>query len=70
MSEGPFGGQRMDTPWKTENWFVSPWNFLEDVKKDYHPPKKVRIHDVTLRDGEQQHRINTVFPLPDPEIFP
>jgi isopropylmalate/homocitrate/citramalate synthase len=42
------------TPWKTENWFVSPWNYLEVVTKDFHPPAKVRIHDVTLRDGEQQ----------------
>ena len=57
MGKGPFGGQMMDTPWKTENWFVSPWNFLEDVRKDYQPPKKVKIHDVTLRDGEQQSRI-------------
>ena len=43
-----------DTPWKTKNWFVSPWNYLDEVKKDFHPPDKVKIHDVTLRDGEQQ----------------
>ncbi len=41
-------------PWKTENWFVSPWNYLEEVTKDFCPPEKVRIHDITLRDGEQQ----------------
>lgn len=40
--------------WKTDNWFVSPWNYLEEVTKGFNPPKKVRIHDVTLRDGEQQ----------------
>ena len=44
----------MSTPWKTDNWFVSPWNYLEEVTKDFKPPKKVKIHDVTLRDGEQQ----------------
>ena len=44
----------MSTPWKTENWFVSPWNYLGEVTRDFHPPKKVLIHDVTLRDGEQQ----------------
>jgi len=33
---------------------VSPWNYLEEVRKDFDPPEKVRIHDVTLRDGEQQ----------------
>jgi isopropylmalate/homocitrate/citramalate synthase len=41
-------------PWKSDNWFVSPWNFLEEVTKDFHPPKQVKIHDITLRDGEQQ----------------
>jgi len=41
-------------PWKSENWFVSPWNFLGEVTKDFHPPKQVKIHDITLRDGEQQ----------------
>ena len=44
----------MSTPWKTENWFVSPWNYLNEVTKDFTPPKKVIVHDVTLRDGEQQ----------------
>ena len=45
---------RKATPWKTDNWFVSPWNYLEEVTQGFKPPKKVRIHDVTLRDGEQQ----------------
>ena len=40
--------------WKTDNWYVSPWNYLEEVTRGFNPPKKVRIHDVTLRDGEQQ----------------
>ena len=44
----------MRTPWKTDNWFVSPWNYLREVTKDFRPPKKVKIHDITLRDGEQQ----------------
>ncbi|MGZ8203642.1 MAG: LeuA family protein [Burkholderiales bacterium] len=41
-------------PWKTHNWFVSPWNFAEEVLKDLHFPKQIKIHDITLRDGEQQ----------------
>lgn len=41
-------------PWKTDHWFVSPWNYLEEVTKGFSPPKQVKIHDVTLRDGEQQ----------------
>ncbi len=41
-------------PWKTDNWYVSSWNYLEEVTKGFKPPKTVRIHDITLRDGEQQ----------------
>jgi isopropylmalate/homocitrate/citramalate synthase len=40
--------------WKTEHWFVSPWNYLPEVTRDFAPPKQVKIHDITLRDGEQQ----------------
>ena len=42
------------TPWKTDHWFVSPWNYVKEVTEDFHPPKRVKIHDITLRDGEQQ----------------
>jgi isopropylmalate/homocitrate/citramalate synthase len=41
-------------PWKTEHWHVSPWNYEEEVTRDFQAPKKVKIHDITLRDGEQQ----------------
>ena len=41
-------------PWKTDNWFVSPWNFAEEVRKDLNFPQQIKIHDITLRDGEQQ----------------
>jgi isopropylmalate/homocitrate/citramalate synthase len=43
-----------DHPWKTPNWHVSPWNYIEEVTKDFTPPQKVKVHDITLRDGEQQ----------------
>ena len=41
-------------PWHTENWFTSPWNFAPEVRAGFEIPAKVRVHDVTLRDGEQQ----------------
>ena len=44
----------MATPWKTKKWYTSPWNFLPEVTKNFKFPKKIKIHDVTLRDGEQQ----------------
>src|ERR1700726_843156 len=43
-----------DTPWKTDKWFVSPWNFNPAVNGDFKFAKKIEFHDVTLRDGEQQ----------------
>ena len=43
-----------EKPWKTDKWFVSPWNYIEEVTKGFTPPEKVKIHDTTLRDGEQQ----------------
>lgn len=44
----------MSEPWHTERWFTSPWNFLPEVTESFTPANRVRVHDVTLRDGEQQ----------------
>jgi len=44
----------MSQPWKTERWFTSPWNYLPEVTKGFAFPKEIKIHDMTLRDGEQQ----------------
>src|SRR6266446_6032657 len=41
-------------PWKTDKWFVSPWNFADPVRAQLHFPKQIKFHDITLRDGEQQ----------------
>lgn len=43
-----------DQPWKTNDWFSSPWNYLPEVTQDFAFPDNIEIHDVTLRDGEQQ----------------
>lgn len=45
----------MDTsPWHTEHWFTSPWNFAPEVREGIRFPPRIWIHDITLRDGEQQ----------------
>ncbi len=44
----------MSQPWKTPKWFVSPWNYLPEVAKEYAFAPQIKIHDMTLRDGEQQ----------------
>ena len=41
-------------PWKTDQWFVSPWNFESAVRDQLHFPQQIKFHDITLRDGEQQ----------------
>ncbi|MGI6227128.1 MAG: homocitrate synthase/isopropylmalate synthase family protein [Peptococcales bacterium] len=40
-------------PWKKDNWWVSHFNFADEVTKDFSLPAQVEIHDSTLRDGEQ-----------------
>lgn len=42
------------TPWRQEKWFTSPWNFAEEAIQGFEFPEKIKFHDVTLRDGEQQ----------------
>jgi isopropylmalate/homocitrate/citramalate synthase len=41
-------------PWKSDKWFVSPWDFADEVVKDFRFADQIKIHDITLRDGEQQ----------------
>jgi isopropylmalate/homocitrate/citramalate synthase len=47
-------GNGSSTPWQSDKWFVSPWNYLSEVTRDFAFPRAVRFHDVCLRDGEQQ----------------
>ena len=44
----------MSQPWKTDRYFTSPWNWFPEVREQLSFPEQIRIHDVTLRDGEQQ----------------
>jgi len=42
-----------DRYFKENKWWVSPFNFTEEVTAEFDIPDKVEIHDATLRDGEQ-----------------
>lgn len=42
------------TPWKTDKWYTSPWNFAPEVRKQMQFSPNIEFHDVSLRDGEQQ----------------
>jgi len=41
-------------PWHTDDYFVSSWNYQPEVTEGSTFPERVAVHDVTLRDGEQQ----------------
>lgn len=40
-------------PWCTDNWWVSHYNFVAEVREGLDLPERVQLHDATLRDGEQ-----------------
>ncbi len=44
-------------------YWVSPYNFVPEVRKSLNLPEKVEIHDATLRDGEQTPGV--VFSIDD-----
>jgi len=44
----------MQLSWKNDNWYTSPWNFAPDVLAQQSFASKIKIHDISLRDGEQQ----------------
>jgi hypothetical protein len=40
--------------WKNEIWFVSFWNYLDEIRSGFvPPPNQLKIHDLTLRGAEQ-----------------
>lgn len=45
------------TPWMNELWYTSPWNFDAENQKLFHFAENIQLHDVTLRDGEQQNGV-------------
>ncbi|HTA46542.1 MAG TPA: hypothetical protein VK789_29060 [Bryobacteraceae bacterium] len=42
-----------DKYFRENEWWVSPYNFVPEVRNTFDLPEKVSIHDATLRDGEQ-----------------
>ena len=53
----PAFGVELKAPAFTDNRWVSPLNWLSEVREQIRAPERVFIHDVTLRDGEQTARI-------------
>jgi isopropylmalate/homocitrate/citramalate synthase len=38
---------------RNDQWWVSPFNITDEVRRSFSLPGRVQIHDATLRDGEQ-----------------
>src|SRR5438132_13892484 len=38
---------------RDDQWWVSPFNVTDQVRRSFSLPARVQIHDATLRDGEQ-----------------
>jgi len=38
---------------RENEWWVSPYDLIPEVQSKFELPVRVRIHDATLRDGEQ-----------------
>jgi isopropylmalate/homocitrate/citramalate synthase len=52
-----------DKYYRESEWWVSPYNFVPEVREKFELPPKVSIHDATLRDGEQTPGV--VFSIAD-----
>jgi isopropylmalate/homocitrate/citramalate synthase len=52
-----------DKYYRENEWWVSPYNFVPEVRNTFDLPEKVSIHDATLRDGEQTPGV--VFSIAD-----
>lgn len=46
-----------DSPWLSDDWWLSPYNHVDDVRRQFTLPRQVRIHDVTLRESMQSPRV-------------
>src|SRR5271155_5533572 len=49
--------------YRENEWWVSPYNYAQEVRAQFQLPERVAIHDATLRDGEQTPGI--VFSIAD-----
>ena len=47
----------MDLPnkekWDTEKYWLTPYNWIEEVRSKITPPERVVLHDATIREGQQ-----------------
>ena len=44
---------KKENSWRTDKYWVTQHNYLDEVRSQFTLPEKVRIHDVTLREAEQ-----------------
>lgn len=54
-----------ESQWRTPDWWLSPYNHVDEVRGQFSLPAEVRIHDVTLRESMQSPRVGL---LPEEKI--
>ncbi|GAH85462.1 unnamed protein product, partial [marine sediment metagenome] len=47
------GKMKKETKWFNEKWWVSPLNYVEKITESFNLPKRVKIRDSTIREGEE-----------------
>ena len=46
-----------ESQWLTDKWWLSPYNYADEVRQQFKLPSRVYIHDVTLREAMQSPRV-------------
>lgn len=41
------------TKWFNEKWWISPLNYIDEVRESFHLPNRVYVRDSTIREGEE-----------------
>ncbi|MFX1596001.1 MAG: hypothetical protein ACFFBK_08030, partial [Promethearchaeota archaeon] len=39
--------------WFNEKWWISPFNYIDEVRDSFNLPKRVYVRDSTIREGEE-----------------
>jgi len=47
------GAEKHKEKWDSEAYWLTPYNWVDEVRSKIMPPEKVVIHDATLREGQQ-----------------
>ncbi|MHA1338189.1 MAG: hypothetical protein ACTSPW_21040, partial [Promethearchaeota archaeon] len=44
---------KSNTKWFNDKWWISPLNFISEVRDTFNLPKRIYVRDSTIREGEE-----------------